>query len=135
MNLSKKKELASRVLKVGKARIRFIEARLSEVKEAITSQDIRDLVKNKAIEIKEIKGRKKIVKRTTRRGHGKIKKKVNTRKQDYVIKTRKFRTYVKNLKEKGDITHEDHIKLRKEIRNSTFKSKAHLKDTIGEMKK
>ena len=40
LNLNKKKELASKVLKVGKNRILFNTEGLSEIKEAITKQDI-----------------------------------------------------------------------------------------------
>ncbi len=43
MNLRTKKELAAKALKVGKERIVFVEARLDEIKEAITKQDMRDL--------------------------------------------------------------------------------------------
>ena len=43
MNLTKKKELAAKVLKVGKNRIIFVEEHLSEIKEAITRFDIADL--------------------------------------------------------------------------------------------
>ena len=63
MNLRRKKELASRALKVGKERISFVESRLDEVKEAITKQDIHDLKKDGAIEIKNISGRRKIKKK------------------------------------------------------------------------
>jgi len=66
MNLSKKKELAKRTLKIGKSRIVFLESRLSEIKEAITKQDIRDLKREGAIIIKNIKGRRKVKKRKKR---------------------------------------------------------------------
>jgi len=49
MNLGKKKLLAARTLKVGKARIFFVDSRKSEIKEAITKQDIRDLKQDGAI--------------------------------------------------------------------------------------
>ena len=41
--LDRRKDLASRVLGVGKRRIIFDSSRLSEIKEAITKQDIKDL--------------------------------------------------------------------------------------------
>ena len=62
MQLNKKKELAARTLNVGIGRIFFNRERLEEIKEAITRQDIRDLVSVKAISVKEIKGRKKMLK-------------------------------------------------------------------------
>jgi len=135
MNLGKKKALASRTLKVGKERIVFINERLDEIKEAITKQDIRDLKQERAIVVKEIKGRKKVEKRKRRRGLGKIKKKVNTRKKDYVIMTRKLRAYVKGLSNQGEISKEETKEIRKKIRNKDFRSKAHLKEYLGGLRK
>ena len=60
MNLSKKKSLAVKTLKVGKDRIVFLKPRLDEIKEAITKQDIRELQKEGAIIVKGIKGRKRV---------------------------------------------------------------------------
>ena len=130
MNLIKKKELASKVLKVGKNRIMFNSENLAEIKEAITKQDIRDLHESGIIAIKPVKGRKKIVRRKTKRGPGKIKKKVNKRKQVYVKITRKLRGYIKELKKLGRITNEDYKTLRKKIRMRAFRSKAHLREQL-----
>ena len=80
-NLNRKKELAAKTLKVGKNRLSFNQDNLAEIKEAITRQDIKDLYAEGIITIKPIKGRKKIKRRKTRRGPGKIKKTVNKRKQ------------------------------------------------------
>jgi len=134
MNLRTKKELAKRALKVGKDRIRFVTSRLSEIKEALTKQDIRDLKKDGAIVIKEVKGRKKVVK-VNNRSTGNIRKKVNTRKRDYVIMTRKLRRYVLEMKKQGKVTHEEYKDIRKKIRNKAFKSKANLKEYIGGLNK
>lgn len=133
MNLSKKKKLAKRTLNVGEDRIVFVESRLEEIKEAITKQDIRDLYKNGAIIVKEIKGRRKII-RSKSRSVGNIRKKVGTRKRNYITLTRKFRNYLKNKKESG-LSKELTKEIRKKIRNKDFKSKAHLKEYLGEIKK
>lgn len=135
MNLSKKKELAIRTLKVGKGRIKFVKSRLEEVKEAITKQDIRDLKKDKAIIVVDKKGRKKKSKRKVKKSPGNIRKKVKTRKRDYVILTRKLRYYGKELKKRGEISLEELKEIRKKIRNKNFKSKSDLKEYIGELKK
>ena len=97
MNLRNKKDLAARTLKVGKGRIMFVEARRDEIKEAITKQDMRDLHADGAIRVKEISGRKAKVKKKGRRTTGKIRKKVNTRKRDYVLMTRKLRGYTAEM--------------------------------------
>ena len=134
MNISKKKELAKRTLKVGKGRIVFLESRLDEIKEAITKQDIRDLKMEGAIIIKNIKGRRK-VKKNKKKSVGNVRKKVNTRKRDYVIMTRKLRKYVSEIKKQGIISKKEESEIRKKIRNKMFRSKAHLREHIGEGKK
>lgn len=130
MNLRKKKELAAKVLNVGKNRLIFKNENLSEIKEAITRQDIISLKDDGIILIKPIKGRKKIKKRKIRRGFGKIKKNVNKRKQVYVKITRKLREYIKNLRNSGVINRELYKKLRNKIRMREFKSKSNLKDYL-----
>ena len=126
-----KRALAAKTMKVGKDRITFIRARLEEIKEAITKQDMRDLVVSGAIIIKPIKGRKTNVTRKNKRGTGKIKKKINKRKQEYVIMTRKLRRYVEEMKKQGKLSKEEVVEIRKRIRNRAFKSKANLKLHIG----
>ena len=101
----------------------------------MTKQDIKDLKAGVAIMIKEIKGRKKIIKRKTRRRAGSRKKKVNSSKQKYVKLTRKLRSYLSFLKSQNKISQEDFIKLRKEIRASSFKSLSQMKERIMEIKK
>ena len=133
MNLSKKKKLAKRTLGVGEDRIAFLESRLEEIKDAITKQDIRDLVKSGAIIIKERKGRKKVQRRKSR-STGNVRKKVGKRKKEYMILTRKLRKYLKSS-EARKLSKEHIVDMRKKIRNRVFKSKAHLKEHIGGIKK
>ena len=134
MNLSKKKKLAKRTLNVGGDRIVFLESRLEEIKDAITKQDIRDLVKSGSIIIKERKGRKK-VQRTKSRSTGNIRRKAKKKKREYIILTRKLRRYLKGFEAEGKLLKE-HVKdMRKKIRNREFRSAAHLKEYIGGIKK
>lgn len=133
MNLEKKRELAARTLMVGKARIVFNKERLEEIKEAITKQDIRDLVKHKSILVDSPKGKRKKIKRKTRRRIGSIKKKVNKRKREYMTITRKLREFISELRKKNALTSEEYWKLRKEIRARAFRSKAHMKERITNM--
>jgi len=135
MSLSKKKELAARTFKVGKQRIVFVKARTEEIKEAITKQDLRDLHKDNAILIKNIKGRKKKVTKKRRKSTGNIRKKIKKRKRDYVLLTRKLRGYVAELGSQGKLSKEEVKEIRKKIRNKNFRSKANLKEYIGELRK
>lgn len=135
MKLNKKKELATRTFKVGKNKVIFIESRLDDIKEAITKQDIRDLQKDGAIIIKPKKGVKKTLKKKSKKGVGSVRKKVKTRKRDYVVLTRKLRKYIVDLKARGMISPEEVTQIRKDIRNKVFRSKAHLKEIIGGRRK
>jgi large subunit ribosomal protein L19e len=130
MNLAKRKELAAKVLGVGKGRIIFNEENLKDIKDSITRQDIIDLHKAGAIKIRDASGRKTIVKRKNRRRIGKIKQKVNNRKQEYVIITRKLRKFVGGLHRAGKLTSEEKSELRKQIRARKFRSKRHLKENL-----
>ena len=134
MNLGKKKALTMKALKVGKARIVFVKSRLNDIKEAITKQDVRDLKTDGAIIVKDVKGRKKNEK-VKSRSPGNVRKKVNKRKQEYVIMTRKLRAYTKEMEKQGKVTREEVTEIRKKIRNRIFKSKAHLKEYIGALKR
>jgi len=135
MNLAKKKALAVKTLKVGKGRIVFVNSRLNDIKEAITKQDIKDLQKDGAIIVKAVKGRKKVLKKSKNKSPGNVRKKVNKRKKEYVIMTRKLRRYVAEMKEQGKLSQEKVKDIRNKIRNKMFKSKAHLKEYIGGLKK
>ena len=135
MNLKKKKALTRRTLKAGKKRIVFLSSRLDEIKEAITKQDIRDLQKEGAIFVAEIKGRKKVKKQAKKTSQGNIRKKVSKRKQEYVIMTRKLRKYTAEMKKQGKLNQEEVKEIRKKIRSKFFKSKANLRQYIEELKK
>ena len=131
MNLANKKELAKKVLGVGKNRIIFSTEGLSEIKEAITKQDIQSLYDEGIIRIKPIKGRKKVEKRTTRRGPGKIRKTIKRRKQVYVKITRKLRAHLQSQKNQGKLEHAQYKDLRKKIKMRFFRSKAHLQEHLA----
>ncbi len=135
MNLSKKKALAARTLNVGEKRIVFLQSRLNEIKEAITKQDIRDLQKEGAIVIKEVKGRRKTIKKSGKRSTGNVRMVVNRKKQVYVMLTRKLRKDIWNMKKQRMLQNEEIEDIRKKIRNRFFKSKAHLKKYVGDLKK
>lgn len=134
MNLNKKKELAKRTFGIGKDRIIFVDSRLEDIKEAITKQDIRDLRRDGAIIIREVGGRKKI-KNKVRRGRGNIRKGTKVRKRDYIILTRKLRKHTAELKKSGELSKENSDDIRKKIRNRIFRSKSHLREHIGGLKK
>jgi len=134
MNLSKKKALASRTLGVGKGRIIFNMNSINDIKEAITKQDIRDLLAAKAIIINPVRGRKTNEARKRRRA-GSIRMRPNNRKREYIILTRRLRSYLSEIRKQGHINNEEFAKLRKGIRSKNFRNKNHLKENIQLMKK
>ena len=58
-NLKTQKRLAAEILGVGIHRVKFMPDRLDEIKEAITRKDIEELIKDKAIVKKPVKGYKR----------------------------------------------------------------------------
>ena len=130
MNLAKKKILAAKTLGVGKERIVFNVLRLADIKEAITKQDIRGLIQDKAILIAEVGGRKKVVHKKTRRRAGSIRKHTRRSKTTYIHLTRKLRGYLAELRKKNKLPPTQYRQLRREIRASMFKSKAHMKERM-----
>jgi large subunit ribosomal protein L19e len=130
MNLANKKILASKTLKVGKKRILFLDSRKEEIKEAITKQDIRDLLASGAILVKNVSGRKKVVGRKYPRKAGKIKQTVNVRKREYVVITRKLRAYLNSVRERLGLSSEEVKNARKKIRNRHFKSLSNFKEYL-----
>ena len=134
MDLAKKRKLAKRTLNVGGDRIVFLESRLEEIKDAITKQDIRDLVNSGAIMIKESKGRRK-VQGGGSRSTGNIRKKARKKKKEYIILTRKLRRYLKDQVSLGKLSKEHLKDLRKRIRNREFRSIAHIKEYTGGIRK
>ncbi len=130
MKLENKKTFAANVLGVGKGRIIFNKLRLSEIKEAMTRQDIKDLFTSGAISIAEIKGRRKVKRRINRRRAGSRRQPAINKKKLYTTTVRKLRAYLSELRKSEKVTEEQFLKLRNEIRASAFKDKAHFKERI-----
>jgi len=133
------KRLAAQVLDVGENRIILAPARLQDIKDAITKQDIRELVKEGAISAKPIKGisksrfRKRLTQKRKgrRKGTGKLKgKRISKRlgKQVWVKRVRALRKILKL--NKLNIKKEDYRRLRKVIKAGNFKTKSQLNDNI-----
>jgi len=130
MNLRNKKKLIARTLGVGIDRIKITSG--EEIKEAITKQDIRDLVNGGLIIIKDIRGVKGKHRKSTRKGLGS--RKLTVRKDNYLSTIRKLREHIKNLKTKGKISKEEHYKFGNKIKSRMFKDLSHLKQEIGMIK-
>lgn len=137
--LQTQKRLASEILGVGKRRVKFETDRIDDIKEAITKEDIKELVKDNAITIKPLKKKpekaEKPRERKSDRGVGRIRKRINHRKKRYVRLIRKLRKYLKSLKLTGIITNPEYRQLRKLAKAGRFWSKRYLKEYLKSIMK
>ncbi len=132
MKLDKKK-LAARAMGVGVSRILFNNERLAEIKEAITKQDIRDLVRDGAIYVREPQGRGPVVARKQRRRQGSFRKRVGQKKRSYMLFVRSARRVVAHALAQGEITKEHASTLRKEVKSRRVVIKSALRDRMKEL--
>lgn len=143
MNLKNKKRIAARLLKSGEKRVWFNPDKLSEIKEAITKDDIRNLIREGTIRIKQKRGisrfrvRKNLIQKRKgrRQGPGTRKGKATSRlprKRKWIIKVRKLRGFLKLLKDKKVLAPKQYSTLRLKIKGGFFRSKRHLKLYIEE---
>ncbi len=137
MKLTVQKRLASRLLKVGQNKVKFDPERVNDIKEAITSADLRTLIKEGAVVKEKPKGVSKSrsrkvklqKKKGRRKGHGSRKGKATARtekKETWINRIRAQRKLLSSLKEKGKITKETYSLLYKKAKGGFFRSKRHL---------
>lgn len=129
-----KRALVARTLCVGKERVRFNQERLHDIKEAITKQDIRDLVKDGAIFVREIDGRKKKKVMRARRRQGSIRRRINAGKKPYVHFVRGARAHLRQLKQTNVLAPHNIALLRKELRSRQIRTRASLQERIAQVK-
>jgi len=123
------KRLAANILGVGINKVWFDPNRLEDIKEALTKQDIRDLIKDGAIKSKQTEY-KKVKKEKKKRRTGKMKKRVKRRKQKYVKLIRKLRKYLKEIRKMDKISSKEYNHLRRLSKAGIFKSKKHLEEYV-----
>lgn len=143
MKSDKAKKIASVLLGVGKNKIWINPEELDSIKEAITKDDIRELIKKGVIKkVKESEQSmararriKKQKEKGRRRGHGKRKGKKDARmkrKKQWMGNVRAQRALLRKIrKENPEIIKKiGYRKLYKMIKGGFFKSKAHLEHYI-----
>jgi len=143
MNLGNKKKLAAQIFDVGKKRVFFDPSKLDEIKEAITNEDIRSLVKSGAINIKNKKGitgftsKKNLLQKRKgrRKGKGSRKGRGTARtpsKKLWMTKIRIQREILSALRNKNLLEPMTYQLLRNKCKGGFFRSKRHLKLYINE---
>ena len=136
MKLHSQKRLAAQLLNVGEHRVWFDNTRLSEIKEAITKEDIRGLIKRNVIQAKPKIGisrsrakKIRIQKRKGRRqGAGSRKGSKFARlpaKEIWMSKVRAQRKFLRKVKDL--LENKDFRKLYKMIKGNAFRSVRHIK--------
>ncbi len=135
MKLTIQKRLSQRLLKSGKKRIKFNPEMLTDIKEAITKADIRNLISGRVIIKEKKKGisRARIRKRHPGQGSRKGKKTARLKpKRVWMNKIRLQRKLIRELKEKGLIDKKTFRELYLKSKGGFFRSKAHMKLYIRE---
>lgn len=132
------KRLAAQILKCSKNRIVLDTKELATIKEAITKQDVKGLIKGGVIKRKPIVGTSKVRARKTqeqkskgrRRGVGSRKGKKTARtpkKQKWMNTVRVQRALIKTLKDKEVLETKDYHMLYRKIKGGFFRSQRHIK--------
>ncbi len=143
MKLTVQKRLASQILKCSPSRVWIDPEKVQDVKEAITSQDIKSLINNGLIVKKQKDGQsgfhsKKILaqkRKGQRKGHGSRKGKSGARtheKTEWINRIRLQRAFMQDLKKKGLIDSKNYRMVAMRIKGGFFRSKRHIKIFINE---
>lgn len=143
MNVKRAIEHAARILKVGKSRIFLDSAQTKRVKEAITKDDIRTLIREgvmgKRKDAEQSRGRARVLavkkKKGRKRGHGKRKGKAGARtntKKRWMGNIRALRRTLRELRTKHpkDLPKSKYRKLYKMIKGNYFKGKKYLEKYV-----
>ncbi len=137
MEQKKAKETAAKILKTGKDKVWLDSTRAEKIKEALTKDDVRALIKEKTIKKKkpphQSKARarklKEKKKKGRKRGHGKrggTKKAREKRKKQWIKKVRAQRKALKELKKKTKLRKGEYSKIYRRIKGGYFKGKKYV---------
>lgn len=138
MKLHSQKRLAAQLLGAGKHKVWFDNTKLNEIKEAITKDDIRGLIKRNIIQAKRKTGISRIRakklrsqrRKGRRQGEGSRKGTRHARltgKEMWINKVRSQRKFLKSLKAKNFLDSLEHRKLYRLIKGNAFRSIRHIK--------
>jgi len=143
MKLKSQKRLAAKIMKVSKKRVKLDFTKSEEIKESITKGDIRGLIKDKIIKVKQKKGisrlrakkRREQKKKGRQKGAGKKKSSINARikkKRRWINKIRPQREFIRLLKNKEKIDNKTYRMLYLKAKGGFFRNKRHIKLYINE---
>ncbi|MBI5332480.1 MAG: 50S ribosomal protein L19e [Candidatus Aenigmarchaeota archaeon] len=141
MELRSQKNIAARVLKCGRSKVWIDPAKIGDVQQAITAQDIRRLINDGVIKKEQKTGlssfrKKKMAiqkEKGRRKSHGSRKGKTGTRfsrKNDWMNKVRAQREMLKEFLKTGAIDKPAYKKLYRQSKGGFFRSRAHLASAV-----
>jgi large subunit ribosomal protein L19e len=145
MKLKLQKRLASIIFKGSKKRVRFETEVLDEIKEGLTKDDVRGMIKRGLITINQKKGVSRVRAKKNasqrakglRRGSGKRKGSKNARlpdKEIWMVKIRLQRAFLKELYDKKYLDAATYRNLYKKAKGGFFRSKRHIKIYVDDNK-
>jgi len=145
MNLRNQRRISAQLLKVGTKKVYFDPENLSEIKEAITKHDIRGLINQKIIKVKQTKQQSKSRTRKLRqqkrkgrrKGKGSRKGKRTARiprKRQWIQKMRTQKKLIKELKQKTLVSAKTYKDVYKKLNTGFFRSRRHIKLYLTENK-
>ncbi|HHH79928.1 MAG TPA: 50S ribosomal protein L19e [Thermoplasmatales archaeon] len=137
-DLRNQRRVAASILKCGVNRVWMDQDRVEEIARAVTRNDVRLLIAGGAIKKRPIvgisKGRKKHIKKQKekgrRRGHGSIKGATFARlprKRRWISTIRSLRSYLKQLRDEGQIDRHIYRVYYRRAKGGEFRSRGHLK--------
>jgi large subunit ribosomal protein L19e len=143
MKLTLQKRLASDVSGASNKKIRFDQASLEDIKEAITKQDIRSLIREGMIKVLPARGVsrsrankiRKQKKKGLRRGSGSRKGTAGARnptKREWMNRVRSQRKFLRKIFDGGIITHEVYKDLYYKSAGGFFRSTKHIQIFMDE---
>lgn len=140
-DLSTQKRMAAEIMDVGENRVKIDPEEKNRIEEAITRQDIRNLIESGAITKKDKKGtskgrskeKKKQKAKKRQKGHGSRKGKQTARKddkQEWMEKIRALREELKKKRDNGEINSKQYRSLYNKAKGGYFRDKKHLNNYI-----
>ncbi|EDY36458.1 ribosomal protein L19e [Aciduliprofundum boonei T469] len=137
MDVKFQRRLAASILKCGEERVWMDPNALDEIKEAVTREDIKMLIKRGLIKRKKIKGTSRVranyikmqKEKGRRKGPGSRKGKKYARyprKQRWMKTIRPIRATLKDLRDSGKIDRHTYRRFYRLAKGGTFKSRSHL---------
>lgn len=139
MDLTSQRRMAAEIMDIGKDRVWIDPEEQEKVDEAITRQDIRNLIEGGSIDKKPEKGtskgrskkKKKQKKKGLRKGQGSRRGKSTARKsskQEWMENIRAIRAELKEMRDNEEITQEQYRELYDRAKGGFFRNTKHLKN-------